>query len=147
MKKIVALLLALIMVVFAFSLTAFAINEENAGTIDSETMNLEIGSVSPKADQRFLIMLQGETINVFKQYQITPNQGWGLWVNITSLDNSFTVTVRNSNGTSVWSGTVPAGGQIKQKIVSSCNGGYYTVDFLGTGKFKVVGGLYQTETT
>lgn len=145
MKKILALLLVLIMAVSTFPLTAFAVNEEKVASNDIESMDPETASALPNADERFLVMLQGETINVFKQYKITPNKGWAMWVNITSLSGSFTVTVRKSNGTAVWTETVPAGGQIKQKIVNSCNGNYYTVDFLGTGNFTVVGGLYQTE--
>lgn len=141
MKKIVALLLTLIMLVSIVPLGALA-----KDTTSTEEISIpEYYTETQSSDNRFLIMIEGETINVFKQYKITPNKGWGLWVNVTSLDNSFTVTVRNSKGTAVWSETVPAGGQVKQKILNSCDGNYYTVDFLGTGKFKVVGGLYQTE--
>lgn len=145
MKKIVVFLLVMTIVLSSFSFTAFAANEEIAGINANELIIPSTGFMSLNSDERFLVMLQGETINVFKQYQITPNNGWGLWINLTSLDNSFTVTVRNSGGTAVWSRTIPAGGQVKQKIVSSCNGNYYTVDFMGTGNFKAVGGIYQTE--
>ncbi len=149
MKRFTALVLVLLMVLSI--LPAFAADSSERVDVEDTvaTAEYEFDMESVTADDRGLVTINGETFNTYKDYIVYPNRGWSLWVVLGSGNYPFTVYVENSAGTTVK--TVQVGGKqsVRQKVVNSCNGGYYIIRLFAADtnhpNFTVSGGILQTQ--
>ena len=142
MKKITSMVFTIILVLSVMAVSVHAVEVP-------ETLEQEESVTS--TDQRILAQFENTRINSYKTVTVTPNKGWGLWLILSPVaGEDCTISVYENVGSVQVlraSYNLKVGEKINKKVINSCSGNSYVVEFFSSGITYIAGGINQTERT